>query len=133
MNLGSGPSGLVLDAVVEAGNPPDSTRCLPMDRAVLGEIYGAPPEQVACDGGYASKANLADAKALRVRDVVFHKKKGLRATDIASSPKVYGRLSNFRAGMVTLVSYLKRRFGPAGATGRDSNTSGPTCGRRWPR
>ena len=75
------------------------------------EIYGSPPEQVACDGGYASKANLAEAKAMGVRDVVFHKKKGLRATDMASSPKVYGRLRNFRAGMEAVVSYLKRCFG----------------------
>lgn len=110
VNLGSGPSGLVLDAVVEAGNPPDSARCMPMIER-HSEIYGSPPEQVACDGGYASKANLAEAKAMGVRDVVFHKKKGLRATDMASSPKVYGRLRNFRAGMEAVVSYLKRCFG----------------------
>ena len=110
VNLGSGASGLVTDAVVEAGNPADSSRCLPMIERHAG-IYGAPPRQVACDGGYASKANLAEAKALGVRDVVFHKKKGLRATDMASSPKVYGRLRNFRAGMEAVVSYLKRCFG----------------------
>lgn len=46
-----------------------------------------------------------------VRDVVFHKKKGLRATDMESSPKVYGRLRNFRAEMEAVVSYLKRNFG----------------------
>ena len=110
VNLGSGPSGLVTDAVVEAGNPADSSRCLPMIERHAG-IYGSPPEQVAFDGGYASKANLADAKAMGVRDVVFHKKKGLRAADMASSPKVYGRLRNFRAGMEAVVSYLKRCFG----------------------
>ena len=62
VNLGSGASGLVFDAVVEAGNPADSSRCLPM----IGRhaaIYGSVPEHVACDGGYASKANLAEAKA----------------------------------------------------------------------
>ena len=110
VNLGSGASGLVFDAVVEAGNPPDSTRCLPMIER-HSEIYGSVPEQLACDGGYASKANLADAKALGVRDVVFHKKAGLKVTDMASSPRVYGRLRNFRAGMEAVVSYLKRCFG----------------------
>ena len=30
VNLATGRSGLVLDAVVETGNPPDSTRCLAM-------------------------------------------------------------------------------------------------------
>ena len=98
VNLGSGASGLVFDAVVEAGNPADSSRCLPMIERHA-EIYGSMPEQVAFDGGYASKANLADAKALGVDDVVFHKGKGLKAADMASSPRVYGRLRNFRAGM----------------------------------
>ena len=75
VNLGSGASGLVFDAVVEAGNPADSSRCLPMIERHAA-IYGSVPDQVAFDGGYASKANLAEAKALGVRDVVFHKKKG---------------------------------------------------------
>ena len=110
VNLGSGPSGLVLDAVVEAGNPPDSARCLPMIERHTG-IFGSPPEQVACDGGYASKANLEEAKELGVRDVVFHQKRGIAVADMASSPKVYGRLRNFRAGMEAVVSYLKRCFG----------------------
>ncbi len=110
VNLSSGASGLVFDAVVEAGNPPDSTRCLPMIERHAA-IYGSVPEQLACDGGYASKANLVGAKALGVRDVVFHKKAGLKATDMASSPRVYGRLRNFRAGMEAVVSYLKRCFG----------------------
>ena len=110
VNLGSGASGLVFDAVVEAGNPADSSRCLPMIERHAA-IYGSVPEQVACDGGYASKANLAEAKALGVHDMVFHKKRGLKATDMASSPRVYGRLRNFRAGMEAVVSYLKRCFG----------------------
>ena len=110
VNLGSGASGLVFDAVVEAGNPADSSRCLPMIERHAA-IYGSAPDQVAFDGGYASKANLADAKALGVRDVVFHKKRGLKTTDMASSPRVYGRLRNFRAGMEAVVSYLKRCFG----------------------
>ena len=86
VNLGSGASGLVFDAVVEAGNPADSARCLPMIERYAA-IYGSVPEQVACDGGYASKANLAKAKALGVHDMVFHKKKGLKTTDMASSPR----------------------------------------------
>ena len=67
VNLGSGASGLVFDAVVEAGNPADSSRCLPMIERHAA-IYGSMPQQVAFDGGYASKANLADAKALACAD-----------------------------------------------------------------
>ena len=103
MNLGSGASGLVFDAVVEAGNPADSSRCLPMIERHAA-IYGSASEQVACDGGYASKANLAEAKALGVHDMVFDMKGGLKATDIASSPRVYRRLRNFRGGMEAMVS-----------------------------
>ena len=55
VNLGSGASGQVFDAVVEAGNPADSSRCLPMIERHAA-IYGSAPEQVAFDGGYASKA-----------------------------------------------------------------------------
>ena len=72
------------------------------------------PDQVAFDGGYASKANLAVGEgAGRVREsMVFHQKEGcLKITDMASSPRVYGRLRNFRAGMEAVVSYLKRCFG----------------------
>ena len=35
----------------------------------------------------------------------------LKATDMASSPRVYGDLRNFRARMEAVVSYLKRCFG----------------------
>ena len=44
VNLGSGASGLVFDAVVEAGNPADSARCLPMIERHA-EIYGSMPDQ----------------------------------------------------------------------------------------
>ena len=43
VNLGSGASGLVFDAVVEAGNPADSSRCLPMierHAAIYGSTAG---------------------------------------------------------------------------------------------
>ncbi len=50
LNLSSGRSGLILDVVVEAGNPPDSQRFLVMlDRHI--ECYGRAPRQVAADGG----------------------------------------------------------------------------------
>ena len=110
LNLSAGASGLVLDAVIERGNPTDSGRLIPMIERHA-EFYGSVPEQVACDGGYASKANLREAKALGVTDMVFHKKQGLKTLDMASSAGVYGRLRRFRAGMEAAISYLKRCFG----------------------
>ena len=63
LNLTTGRSGLILDLVVEAGNPADSERLLPMlERHIA--LYGAAPRQAAADGGYASRHNLSQAKAL---------------------------------------------------------------------
>ena len=77
LNLTTGQSGLILDLVIEAGNPADSERLLPMlERHIA--LYGQPPRQAAADGSYASRDNLRQAKARGVRDMAFHKKGGLR-------------------------------------------------------
>jgi transposase, IS5 family len=81
LNLTTGRSGLILDLVIEAGNPADSERFLPMlERHVA--FYGEAPRQAAADGGFASRDNLAQAKALGVHDMAFHKKAGLRIKDM---------------------------------------------------
>ena len=100
----------MLDVVVESGNPADSERCLPMLRRHV-ETYGEPPQRVAFDGGYASRANLRDAKELGVEHVMFHKKRGLKAHDMTPSAWIYGQLKRFRAGVEAGISYLKRCFG----------------------
>lgn len=110
LNLSTGRSGLVLDVVIEQGNPADAERFLPMlDRHIA--HYGKAPRQVAADGGYASKDNLAQAKARQVKDVAFHKKRGLRVEEMAKSPWVYRKLRNFRAGIEAGISTLKRAYG----------------------
>ncbi len=110
LNLSTGRSGLILDVVIEEGNPADSERLLPMlDRHI--DNYGTPPRQMAADGGYASKDNLRQAKALKVTDVVFHKKCGLKVEEMAKSPWVYRKLRNFRAGIEAGISCLKRAYG----------------------
>ena len=110
INLSTGRSALVLDVVVEEGNPADSDRCLPMLRRHV-KNYGEPPQRVAFDGGYASRANLADAKELGVEHVMFHKKRGLQQADMTPSAWIYGQLKRFRAGLEAGISYLKRCFG----------------------
>ena len=110
LNLATGRSGLILDLVVERGNPADSDRFLPMlERQIA--FYGAPPRQTAADGGFASRDNLARAKALGVRDAAFHKKAGLRVIDMVKSNWVYRKLRNFRAGIEADISCLKRAYG----------------------
>ena len=110
LNLMTGQSGWVLDVVIEVGNPADTERFIPMlDRHI--EHYGRAPRQVAADGGYASVANLNEAKERGVQDVAFHKKKGLTVDDMTRSDWVYRKLRNFRAGIEAGISYLKRSFG----------------------
>jgi IS5 family transposase len=110
LNLTTGRSGLVFDVVVEAGNPADSERFLPMlERHIARQ--DTVPRQTASDGGYASIANLEQAKALGVDDVVFHKKRGIAIDAMAKSRWVYRKLRNFRAGIEANISCLKRAFG----------------------
>ena len=110
ITLTGGASGLLTDLVVEQGNPADSTLAEKMI-ARQKEIYGRAPRQAAFDGGFASKTNVPDIKALGVKDVAFHKKRGLKISEMAKSAWVYKRLRNFRAGIEGMISFLKRCFG----------------------
>lgn len=110
LNLTTGKSGLILDAVIEAGNPADSARFLPMVERHI-ERYGRAPRQMTADGGYASLENLQGAKDLGVKDVAFHKKRGLKVEDMVKSNWVYRKLRNFRAGIEAGISCLKRVYG----------------------
>lgn len=110
LTLTGGVSGLVLDWVVEEGNPADSTLFLRMlDRQK--DRYGRYPRQATADGGMASKNNLTEAKLRGVQDVVFAKKRSLQVSDMASSSCIYRQLRNFRAGIEGVISFLKRVFG----------------------
>jgi IS5 family transposase len=115
LNLTSGRSGLILDVVIEDGNPADAERFLPMVERHI-ERYGYAPRQVAADGGYASTANVQAAKAKGVKDVAFHKKRGLTLEAMVKSQWVYRRLRNFRAGIEAGISCLKRAYGLARCT-----------------
>ena len=110
LNLTQGKSRMFLDLAIETGNPADSDRFIPMLERQI-DIYGRAPRQAAVDGGYASSANLEDAKALGVKDVAFHKKRGLEVEDMVRSQYVYQKLYCFRAGIEAGISWLKRCFG----------------------
>jgi IS5 family transposase len=117
LNLTTGPSGLILDLVIEAGNPADSERLLAMLERHR-TLYGQAPRQAAADGSYASRDNLRQAKACGVRDMAFHKKGGLGIEEMVSSRWVYRKLRNFRAGIEADISCLKRVYGLARCTWR---------------
>jgi len=108
--LTAGASGLVLDCVVEAGNPADATLAVKMIKRQA-DIFGRPPRQATFDGGFASKSNLADLKGLGVQDVAFSKSRWLTLTDMVKNSWVYRQLKHFRAGIESIISFLKRCFG----------------------
>jgi IS5 family transposase len=117
LNLTTGSSGLILDMVIEDGNPADSERLLPMLKRHIAN-YEKAPRQLAADGGYATRNNLKEAKALGVGDMAFHKKCGLKIEDMVRSRWVYRKLRNFRAGIEADISCLKRAYGLARCTWR---------------
>jgi IS5 family transposase len=105
-----GVSNLITDCVITEGNPADTELTLKMlDRQQ--EIYGRYPLKVALDGGFASKKNLAAAKERQIKDVCFAKKRGLQVEEMCRSQWVYNRLRRFRAGVESVISWIKRCLG----------------------
>jgi transposase, IS5 family len=105
-----GASNLITDCVITDGNPADTELTLSMlDRQL--EIYGRYPLKVALDGGFASKANLGAAKERKIKDVCFAKKRGLEVEQMCRSQWVYNRLRRFRAGVESIISWIKRSLG----------------------
>lgn len=101
---------MVLDVVIEEGNPADSSRLLPMIKRIHA-CYGKLPRQVAADAGYASKENIKEAKALGIKAVGLPKKRGMNVEEMTGSEWIYKKLKRFRAGIEDNVSMLKRVFG----------------------
>lgn len=108
--LTGGTSGLILDCAIAKANPADSTWAVPMLKRQR-SLYGHAPRQASFDGGFASKDNLSQAKALGVLDVCFAKRRGLAVLDMVKSSWVYRKLRAFRAGIESVISLLKRAFG----------------------
>ena len=96
--------------MVLEGNPADSTLTIEAVERQK-EIYGRYPLKVALDGGFASQDNLKEAKTKGIKDVCFSKGKGLEAEDMCRSNYVFKQLRNFRAGVESGISWLKRSFG----------------------
>lgn len=110
VNFVTGASGMVLSVDMPRGNPSDSELFIPALHQVI-NVYGRPPRQVAADGGFASGDNLRKASALGVKDIAFHKRRGISVEDMCKSNWVYKQLIRFRAGIEGNISLLKRVFG----------------------
>lgn len=108
--LNVGASGLIIDMLMQRGNPADSTQALPMlerHRNLMGKV----PEQVAFDAGFTSAANIAGARDLGVKDASFAKKGSIDVMAGVREPKQYKKLQRFRAGVEGIISFTKRCFG----------------------
>lgn len=110
VTLSTGRSGLVLDLVIEKGNPADATLTLRSAQRHQ-KLFGVAPERVAFDGGFASKANLEGLKSAGISEVCFSKPAGVPVEKMTSTPRVRRTLKRFRAGIEATVSFLKRSFG----------------------
>ena len=69
------------------------------------------PISVVCDGGYASKKNVSEGRSLGLKHVVFHKRVGISYKQMGVKIKTFQKLRNFRAGVESNISELKRAFG----------------------
>jgi IS5 family transposase len=113
--LTGGSFGLILDCLVERGNPADAAMFpIMLDRQE--HLFQRLPRQVASDGGFASRDNLHQAKARGIKDVAFARRRGLSVLDMVKSHWVFKKLRNFRAGIEANISRLKRAFGLARCT-----------------
>jgi IS5 family transposase len=110
VTLSTGRSGLVLDTVVEAGNPADATLAV---RSVKrhAAVFGAAPERAVFDGGFASKKNLEEIKGEGTSQVCFSKPCGIPLEEMTTTPLIRRTLKRFRAGIEAGISFLKRSFG----------------------
>jgi IS5 family transposase len=113
--LTGGASNLITDCLITDGNPADTDLTETMLERQK-EIYNRYPLKIALDGGFASKDNLAIAKSMKIKDVCFAKKRGLKVKDMCRSQWVYKSLRRFRAGIESGISWIKRCFGFARCT-----------------
>jgi transposase, IS5 family len=110
VTISTGRSGMVLDLVIEKGNPADSTLAI-RSAERHAALFGTVPERAAFDGGFASKANLEAIQSAGTREACFSKPAGVPIDQMTSTPRVRRILKRFRAGIEATVSFLKRSFG----------------------
>ena len=103
-------SNLILDCILERGNPADTSLFVPAltnTRDILGRV----PERVATEGGFFSQANAEEAEALGVQAVNFGGKRKNTLTHHVVSARIQRLLRRFRAGIEGVISATKRAYG----------------------
>ena len=110
INLSTAKGGFVTHLTIEDGNPKDSNLYFPV-LSYHQNYLKVTPEDVACDGCYASHDNANKARNIGVKRTVFSKPVGLGLHQMGVKQKTFKRIKNFRAGIEGNISELKRRFG----------------------
>src|SRR5690606_23608117 len=100
--LTAGASGLIVDCVVERGNPVDKDKAVKLAKRAI-NVLANKPEQLVFDGGFSSRSNLGEIKALGIRDVVFSKSPGIAIKEMIKRTWLYQRLRHFRAGIEGII------------------------------
>jgi IS5 family transposase len=108
INMVTGKSNLILDGEVLGGNPNDTTLFQPtIDRVISN--YETVPRDIATDGGFASKENVAHCEKKGIINIVFNKVVG-SLQNVARSLNIETRLKKWRSGIEATISNLKRGF-----------------------
>lgn len=110
INLATDKSGLISVLMIEQGNPCDTERFIPVLEAHQAQ-YDCVPKTTIADGGYASRDNITQGKQLGIKQVGFHKKKGITLSEMGLKEKTLKKLRDFRAGIEGNISEFKRAFG----------------------
>jgi len=108
VDLGTGKSNLILTCTILDENKNDGELFIPTID-MLKSDYGATPESIVTDGGYASNKNRNHAVKSGILNVVFNKiTRSMK--NIVISESVEAKLKSWRSGMEAVISNLKRGY-----------------------
>ncbi|NOG84088.1 MAG: ISNCY family transposase [Planctomycetes bacterium] len=108
--LSGGKSNLILDCMIERGNWSDAEY---FEKGIerLRKKYEVHPEEIATDGGFASKDNYDYAVSKGIKKVLFTKKCTSKIAEFVRTSRAYKKLKKFRAGIEGCISAAKRAYG----------------------
>ncbi|NOG84040.1 MAG: ISNCY family transposase [Planctomycetes bacterium] len=108
--LSGGKSNLILDCMIERGNWSDA-EYFKKGIERLRKKYEVHPEEIATDGGFASKDNYDYAVSKGIKKVLFTKKCTSKIAELVRTSRAYKKLKKFRAGIEGCISAAKRAYG----------------------
>jgi IS5 family transposase len=105
------PQGIVLDHVVELGNPPDAPM-LPEAITRVAKLFGKVPRAVTADRGYGEPKVESELESMGVQHVAIPKKgrPGPQRQQVEFSPR-FRKLIKWRTGSEGRIAHLKRSWG----------------------